>query len=196
MKKWICILCLGLLILLIMQTVFSENVAENLDYIKVKNAKVLSDLFVFDREDTDKVEVVYPGDGDPYGCYVDKEEFFDIADKISLIPINRIDEIENGVVIIAVDKNDNRHSIWLDEKARIGCSEFETSSAVTTQYDISKKDYMMLYAFLPEEATRHMPLENPMKKYAVIIIGVAVLVFIAAFIKGFAVKKKRKNTIK
>lgn len=158
---------------------------------KIKNAKIMSELFVFDRNDVVEMEVVYPGDGDPNGCNIDKEKFFDIAEKISLTPKNRIDELDKGVWIIAVDKNNERHSIWLDSKGRVGFPQYETSSAITTQYDISDADYIKLYAFLPKEATAHIPLENPMKNYMVVIIGAGVLVFAAAFIIGFTVKKKR-----
>lgn len=158
---------------------------------KIKNAKTLADLLVLDIKDIEQIEVIYPGDGDPNGCNIDKEKFFDIAEKISLTPKDRVVELEEGVWIIAVDKNNERYSIWLNSKGRIGLPQYETSSAITTQYDISDADYMKLYAFLPEEATAHIPLENPMKNYMIVIIGAAVLVFAVAFIIGFVVKKKK-----
>ncbi len=157
------------------------------------DAKVLSELFGFDKEEVEKIEVIYPGEGDPYGCYVDKNEFFAIAETITLIPERRIDPMENnqGVWIVAVDKDDNRVGVLLDHRARVGCPQFETSSAVTTQYDISKRDYLKLYAFLPEEATAHIPLENPMKNKMFLFVGGAVLVFVLAFGVGFFIKKNK-----
>lgn len=168
-----------------------ERVGKLEDYQKVKNARVLADLLVFDRSDVDKIEVIYPGEGDPRGVYVDKDKFFDIAETISLDAVNRIDEVDKGVIIVAIDKDSNRHSIWLDEKHRIGCTEYETSSAVTTQYDISRGDYIKMYAFLPQEATAHIPLKNPMKKYIAMAVGGSVLAFLTAFMIGFVIKKKR-----
>ncbi len=189
MKKAIILLSMVIVLLLLPITAFAGSVSE--DFIKIKNAKVLSDLLVFDRHDVAQIEVVYPGDGDPYGCFVDPEKFFDIAENISLTKENRIDELKNGVWIVAVDKQNNRYSFWFDQKARIGCPQYETSSAVTTQYTISRGDYVKLYAFLPEEATAHMPLQNPMKPYLFATIGAVVLVFSSAFSVGFIIKKKR-----
>ena len=72
-----------------------------------------------------------------------------------------------------------------------GCNTFETSSSTITQYDISRDDYIRMYAFLPEEATAHIPLENPMKKYVVATSLFAGLIFAAAFVSAYCVKKKR-----
>ncbi len=162
------------------------------DYEKVKNAKVMSDLFILDRDNVEKIEVIYPGDGDPYGCYIDKDKFLDIAEKISLAPKNRVDTLDGGIWIVAVDKDDNRHGVWLDEDARLGCPQYETSSAVTTQYDIKKSDFIKLYAFLPEEATTHMELDNPMINHTLIAIGIVILVFVFAFIIGYKSKKEKQ----
>ena len=148
------------------------------------DAKVLAELFEFDKTDVEKIEVIYPGDGDPYGCYVDKDEFFAIAETITLIPKRRIDPVENNqaVWIVAVDKDENRMEVLLDHRARVGCPQREAASAITTQYDISKNDYLRLYAFLPEEATAHIPLENPMKNKMLLFVGGAVLVFAVGFL--------------
>ena len=162
------------------------------DADKANNAMVLSDVFVFDKEEIEKIEVIFPGEGDPYGCYVDKDEFFDIADTVKLEPERRIDEIDSndGVVIIAVNDADERVSVWLDKRGRIGCSQFESSSAVTTQYDISRDDYIKLYSFLPEEATAHIPLENPAKKYIWIVAAVAVVIFGLGFVVGLRLNRQ------
>ena len=188
MKKVISFLCVTMSILLIAVNVFAE-----VEKAGRLSAQVLSELFIFDESDIDKIEVIYPGDGDPYGCYVDKSEFFDIAETIQLIPNKRINEMEenNGVLIVAVNKNDERNSVWLDNKGRVGCNTFETSSSTITQYDISRDDYIRMYAFLPEEATAHIPLENPMKKYVVATSLFAGLIFAAAFVSAYCVKKKR-----
>ena len=161
------------------------------DAEKYSNARFLSEAFVFERDDIAKIEVVFPGDGDPCGCYVDKDEFFRIADTVKLEPKKRIEKLNSntGVIIIAINDADERNSVWLDKRGRIGCSEFEPSSAVTTQYDISREDYIRLYSFLPSEATAHIPLENPAKKYIRIAVTVAVVIFGLGFIIGL--KRKR-----
>ncbi len=162
---------------------------------KIQKAQVLSDMFLFDEEEVDKIEIVYPGEGDPRGCLVDTSQFFEIAKTITLNLNRRIDPIDgaNGIWIVAIDKEGERMAIWLDKKGRVGSSLYETSSAVTTQYDIKKADYIKLYAFLPEEATAHMPLKNPMKGYVTIFIGMAVIIFAVAFYVGYIAKKRRRT---
>ncbi len=207
MKKLIGFICFIAVILPVTRIAFAEVVPPNVSYEadaknsvteaaeKIRNAKVLSELFVLDEDDIEKIEVVYPGDGDPNGCYIDKSKFFDIAETVALIPERRIDKADNnnGVLIIAVDKNDERTSVWINNKGRVACQQYETSSAVTSQYDISNTDYIRLYTFLPEEATAHMPLENPMNNYIFVAVGVAVSIFIVAFVIGFWVNKKNKR---
>lgn len=188
MKKSIVFVCFVTILLLMTITAFAGDVPE--DFIKIKNAKVLSDLLVFDRSNVAQIEVVYPGNGDSYGCFVDTEKFFDIAEQISLTKENKIDELKNGVWIIAVDKENNRYSFWLDQKMRIGCPKYETSSAVTTQYVISRADYMKLYSFLPEEATEHMPLQKSAIPYLFATIGAVILIFLSAFSVRFVTKAK------
>ncbi len=159
---------------------------------KINTSEVLTDIFVFDKDEIEKIEVVYPGDGDPYGCYIDKDDFFEIADTVKLEPNRRIDKLDsnNGILIVAVNNADERVSVWMDSRGAVGCSQFEASSAVTTQYDISRSDYIKLYSFLPEEATAHIPLENPYVKYIWIVGAVVVLVFILGFAVGIGLKKQ------
>lgn len=162
---------------------------------QIQNAKVLSDMFLFEEDEVDKIEIVYPGEVEPRGCLVDANEFFKIAKTITLHPNRQIDPIDgaNGIWIVAIDKKGERMEVWLDKKGRVGSSLYETSSAVTTQYDISKADYIKLYAFLPEEATAHMPLKNPMKGYVAIAICAALLIFAVAFYVGYIAKKRRQK---
>lgn len=162
------------------------------DSDKVLNAEFLSEVFLFHRNEIEKIEVIYPGEGDPCGCYVDKDEFFDIAETVKLEPKRRIEKINSntGVMIIAINGDDERVAVWLDKRGRIGCSQFESASAVTTQYDISTDDYIRLYSFLPEEATAHIPLDNPMKKYIWIIVAVAVVILGLGFVVGLRLNRQ------
>ncbi len=157
-----------------------------------QKAQTLSQLFEVNRSEVEKIEVIYPGEGDPYGCYVDVDGFFDIAENILLTPTYEPNPLDtDGLWIIACDKDENRHSIWLDKHARVDKEASMLTSFITTGYSISDEDYIKLYAFLPEEATAHIPLDNPMKNYVIVIVGAAILVFAIAFIIGFTIKKKR-----
>ncbi len=155
--------------------------------------KILSDVLLYDKEDIKEITVIYPLESDPAGCYIDKDKFFDLAKTISLTPVNRIDTIDNstGVFIIITDNDGNRNEVYVDKRGRIGCPKHVTSSAVTTQFDISKSDYIKLYSFLPKEATAHIPLENPMKKYLILTIIILFSIFSSAFSIGYLFKKKR-----
>ena len=155
--------------------------------------KILTDLLIYDKEDIKEITVIYPLESDPAGVIIDKDKFFDLAKTISLIPVNRIDEIDNstGLFIIITDTDGNKNEIYLDKRGRIGCPKQATSSAVTTQYDISKEDYIKIYSFLPDEATAHIPLENPMKKYLILTIIILFSIFSSAFSVGYVFKKKR-----
>ena len=189
MKRIVGIICLvASLLSVTVCTVCAAGTPEN-------SIKTLADLFVIDKADIEKMVVIYPVDGDPAGAFVDKDKFFDIAEKTPLTEKSRIDELDgnDGVWIVAYDKNETRAEIWLDKKARIGCPQREASSAVTTRYEISNDDYIKLYSFLPDEATAHIPLGNPAKKYLWIAIGSGVLVFIIAFAIGMLVKEKGKG---
>lgn len=155
--------------------------------------KILTDVLIYDKEDIKEITVIYPLESDPGGVIIDKDKFFDLAKTISLIPVNRIDEIDNstGLFIIITDTDGNQNEIYLDKRGRIGCPRHVTSSAVTTQFDISKSDYIKIHSFLPKEATAHIPLENPMKKYLVLTIIVIFSIFSSAFSVGYLFKKKR-----
>ena len=159
---------------------------------KYKNATVMADLWIFTREETEKIEVVYAAEGDAAACLVDKDQFFDLAEKIKLQPVNRIDKIDrgNGVFITAYDKDGRKHSVWLDQKARLGSTEYESSSAVTTQYDISDADYRKLHDFMPPEAAAHIPLE---KKRVRILYGVGIGLAFTGFILLIICFAKRKR---
>lgn len=159
---------------------------------KYKNATVMADLWIFTREETEKIEVVYATEGDAAGCVVDKDQFFDLTEKIKLYPVNRIDKIDrgNGVFITAYDKDGRKHSVWLDQKARLGSTEYESSSAVTTQYDISDADYGKLHDFMPPEAAAHIPLE---KKGVRVLYGVGIGLAFAGFILLIICFAKRKR---
>lgn len=159
---------------------------------KYKNATVMADLWIFSREETEKIEVVYAAEGDAAACLVDKDQFFDLAEKIKLQPVNRIDKIDrgNGVFITAYDKDGRKHSVWLDQKARLGSTEYESSSAVTTQYDISDADYGKLHDFMPPEAAAHIPLE---KKGVRVLYGVGIGLAFAGFILLIISFEKRKR---
>ncbi len=158
------------------------------DYEKVKNAQTMQELFVLDKNDVERMEVVYAVGEKFVSCYIDKDKFFDLAKTVSLEPYNRIDPIqsENGLWLVAYDKDGERYEVWLDKRGRLGCPKYVSSSAVTTQFDLNREDYIKIYAFLPEEATAHIPLENPMIQY----IPSMIIVFAAAFIIGFLFKKK------
>lgn len=92
--------------------------------------------------------------------------------------------------IIASDKDEDRCGVWIDEHARVAKAASMSGSLITTGYSISNEDYIKLYAFLPEEATAHIPLENPMNSYTAVFIGLSVLAGVIGFAVGFAVKNK------
>lgn len=160
---------------------------------KYKNATVMADLWISTREETEKIEVVYAKENDAAACLVDKDQFFDLAEKIKLNPVNRMDQIDssNGVFITAYNKDGRKHSIWLDQKARLGSTEYEFSSAVTTQYDISDADYGKLHDFMPSEAAAHIPIE---KKgiHALYIVGIGLAFAVFVIVVICLVKRKRK----
>lgn len=172
---------------------FKRAERERTDLEKYKNATVMADLWIFTREETEKIEVVYAKENDTAGCLVDKDQFFDLAEKIKLNPVNRIDQIDsnNGVFLIAYDKDGRKHSVWLDQKARLGNTEYESSSAVTTQYDISDADYVKLHDFMPPEAAAHIPIE---KKgiHALYIVGIGLAFAVFVIVVICLVKRKRK----
>lgn len=171
---------------------FKRAERERTDLEKYKNATVMADLWIFTREETEKIEVVYAKENDAAGCLVDKDQFFDLAEKIKLNPVNRIDKIDsnNGVFLIAYDKDGRKHSVWLDQKARLGNTEYESSSAVTTQYDISDADYVKLHDFMPPEAAAHIPLE---KKGIRVLYGVGIGLAFPGFILLIICIVKRKK---
>ncbi len=175
------------IVLLSLSATFLTGATPTEDY------KILSDVLLYDKEDIREIMVIYPLESDPAGCYIDKDKFFDLAKTIPLTPVNRIDTIDNstGVYIIITDNDDNQNEIYLDKRGRIGCPRYVTSSAVTTQFDISKSDYIKIYSFLPKEATAHIPLENPMKKYLILTIIILFSIFSSAFSVGYIFKKKR-----
>ncbi len=162
---------------------------------KIKNAKVLADLFVLGREEIEQIAVIYPGDGDPAGCYLDKDKFFDLAEKIELLPShsNASESLEQnaGIFIMPQDVGDNQYNVWIDQSGNVG-SELYVSSERSTEYEISIADYKKLHRFLPKEATAHIPLESPIKPYMV-VTGGAVLVLGIAFLVGFWVLRKRRQ---
>lgn len=186
MKKIIKFICITIILSALSLTVMAKATPTE-DY------KILSDVLIYDKEDIKEIVVIYPLESDPAGAIIDKDKFFDIAKTISLTPVNRIDPIDNstGVFIIITDNDGNKNEIYLDKRGRIGCPKHVTSSAVTTQFDISKSDYIKIHSFLPKEATAHIPLENPMKKYLVLTIIVIFSIFSSAFSVGYIFKKKR-----
>ena len=47
-----------------------------------------------------------------------------------------------------------------------------------------------MYAFLPEQATAHIPLENPVKKHLLLAVGAIIFIFAVSFMIGVLIKKK------
>ena len=88
---------------------------------------------------------------------------------------------------------DNQYNVWIGENRVVG-SQLSVSSGRSAEYKISAADYVKLHGFLPNEATAHMPLKNPVKGYIVFAIGGAVLVFGIAFLIGFWALRKRGQT--
>lgn len=164
-----------------------------------QKAERLSQLFDIDRSEVEKVEVIYPAENDPYGCYVDVDSFFDIAEKIILSPTEEPNPMDtDGIFIIALDKDENRHSIWLDKHARVDKEIAMATSILSTGYSISEEDYIKLYEFLPEEATAHIPLkEKPMNVFF-FIMGFALVGAIIGASAGFVfyIIRKKKGASK
>lgn len=165
---------------------------------RLKNAKVLADLFVLDRNEIEQIAVIYPGEGDPAGCYLDKDEFLNLAEKIELLPIKTSASTllgSSGILLMPQNADNKEYNVWIDRNATVA-SQLAISSEGNAEYGISKADFWELYAFLPKEATKHLMLENQLREYKIIIAGAFLLVVILVLFIGFAVSRKRKSAFK
>ncbi len=163
---------------------------------KLKNARTLADLFVHGRADIEQMAVVSPGDGDPAGCYIDKDKFFDMAEEIELLPAAEIHDLlgRSEILLMPQGNGDSAYNVSVDSGGNVG-SQLSVASDREAEYKIGAWDYIRLRALLPMEAAEHLPVNIPRKYYIAAIAGAAVLILGAALIIRAVFKKLHKSRI-
>lgn len=153
--------------------------------------ETLADVFVIGRERIKEISVAYSGEGEAIGCRIDKDKFFDMAEKITVTQNPRIEknDSKNGIMLVASDSKGNTYSVWVDKNGRATNSQFETSSAVMTRYDISDDDFAELCQnLLPADTDKDLTAAAVSTRILLVGVAVAVVCLIIVFI----IKSKRQ----
>lgn len=154
------------------------------------SCETLAEVFMVDRAEVEELSIVYSGGADPIGCQINKEDFFDMAEKIPLNQHTSLKKTDSkkGFMLVAADSKGNTYGVWADKDGRVANSQFETSSAVMTRYEMSEEDFERLcQSFLPKEAA------DRLKHGAVGVWGVSALAISLAAVSAVALTVIKTN---